>query len=41
MFFDKEYFADKFQDVLEESSCHRGKGLIITYSFQEKISWEI
>ena len=32
---------DRFQDVLEDSPCHCEEGLIITYSLQEIMCWEI
>ena len=32
---------DRFHDVLEESTCHWGEALVITYSFQEKMYREI
>ena len=34
-------FVNKFQYMLEESSCKQEEGLIINYSFQEKMCLEI
>ena len=38
-FYDK--FVDKFQYMLEESSCKQDEGLIINCNFQEKMCLEI